>query len=159
MHTKVPSLTSTIEKNIDHTIRDRDNTAKAKMKRDSDARRHAKPCPLIPGDTVLHKQQKHNKLITPYNSEPHTVSKVTGSMVTATRDGHSITRNSSFFKRVNPEVQDIPSDPDEEDDGDNSHVYTDTSDPHRFLCGIEKDFLELCIDLSMFLVSLYAYLS
>ena len=118
MHTKVPTLTSTIEKNIDHTIRDKDNTAKAKMKRNSDARRHAKPRPLIPGDAVLHKQPKHNKLTTPYNSKPHTVSKVKGSMVTATRDGHSITRNSSFFKRVNPEIQDIPSDPDEDDDGD-----------------------------------------
>ena len=96
MHTKVPTLTSTIEKNIDHTIRDKDNTAKAKMKRNSDARRHPIPHPLIPGDTVLHKQPKHNKLTTPYNSKPH-VLKVKGSMVTATRDGHSITRNSSFF--------------------------------------------------------------
>ena len=88
------------------------------MKRNSDARRHAKPCPLIPGDIVLHKQPKHNKLTTPYNSKPYTVSRVKGSMVTATRDGHSITRNSSFFKKIEPEAQDIPADPDDDDEGD-----------------------------------------
>ena len=60
------------------------------MKRNSDARRHAKPRPFILGDTVLHKQPKHNKLTTAYNSKPHTVSKVKGSMVTVV-NGHMVT--------------------------------------------------------------------
>lgn len=44
----------------------------------------------------------------PYNSKPYTVTKTKGSMVTASRDGHTIVRNSSFFKKVVPELLHIP---------------------------------------------------
>ena len=114
IYTKLPTLTTAVENDIYLKIRERDQTAKAKMKVNSDTRRHAKPNTLVPGDTVLHRQPKHNKLTTPYSSESYTVSKVKGSMITATRDGHSITRNSSFFKRINAETQEVSSDPGED---------------------------------------------
>lgn len=82
----------------------------------SDARRRAKPITLTPGDKVLYQQPKRNKLTTPYNIKPYAVAKVNGSMVTATRDGHSITRNSSFFKKIISKTKDVPTVLDEEDE-------------------------------------------
>lgn len=32
-------------------------------------------------------------------------------MITATKDGHSITKNSSFFKKLNAEIQEISPEP------------------------------------------------
>ncbi|KAK0144487.1 hypothetical protein N1851_017148 [Merluccius polli] len=55
----------------------------------------------------------YNKRTPPYNSEPYTVSEVKGSMVTATKDGQSITRNSSFSKKINAETQDVQTDLDD----------------------------------------------
>eukprot|EP00064_Thunnus_orientalis_P007706 superscaffoldBa00000872_g7728 len=65
-------------------------------------------------------QSKHNKLTTPYNS----VTKVKGSMVTTAKNGHFMVRNSSFFKKIAPELLDIPPDPDD-DNCDNSDAPYD----------------------------------
>ena len=82
------------------------------MKSHADFYRHATPHTFSPGDIMLHRQPKLNKLTIPYNSEPYTVTKVKSSMVTEVRDGHFIVRNSSFFKKIDPDVLDIPLDPD-----------------------------------------------
>jgi hypothetical protein len=52
------------------------------------------------GDTVLVKNQKKGKLIPPFNPDPYEVTAVKGSMITASRGDHSVTRNSSFFKSI-----------------------------------------------------------
>ncbi|RXN35915.1 Retrovirus-related Pol polyprotein from transposon 297 [Labeo rohita] len=43
-----------------------------------------------------------NKLTATYNHKPYKVTTVKGSMVTAERDGHRVTRNPSFFKKLDP---------------------------------------------------------
>lgn len=99
MQTKIPlPLPITIAADTD--IRKRDKMAKDKMKALSDARRHATHSAIEPGDSVICRQQKHNKLTTPYNVKPLVVTKVKGTMVTAERNGHSVTRNCSFFKKL-----------------------------------------------------------
>ena len=82
-----------------------------KMKSHADFNRHATPHTFSPGEILLHHQPKQNKLTIPYNSEPYTVTKVKSSMVTEVRNGHFIVRNSSFFKKIDPDVLDIPLDP------------------------------------------------
>ncbi|CAC5382067.1 unnamed protein product [Mytilus coruscus] len=63
--------------------------------------RNAEPSDLKIGDTVLVKQEKQNKLSTPYNSNPYKIVERKGTMLTAKRDdGHTITRNSLFYKQV-----------------------------------------------------------
>ena len=38
--------------------------------------------------------------MSPYDPKPYTITQRKGKMITASRDGKSITRNASFFKRV-----------------------------------------------------------
>ena len=86
----------------DLEIRERDRTAKAKMKSHADNRRYVKPSTLKEGDMVFVKRDdSKNKSATLYDPRPRTVVEKKGSMVTAEdSDGVSITRNSSFFKSV-----------------------------------------------------------
>ena len=68
-------------------------------------------------DAVLVKQQRKNKLTPPFCPTPYEVTARKGSMITAGRGDHRITRNSSHFK---PVTGDVPSpllaDEGEEDD-------------------------------------------
>ena len=72
--------------------------AMLKAKQYADQKSHAKEHQLSPGDSVLVRQKKLNKLTPFFNPNPYIVSEVKGSMVTAYRGKHKITRNSSFFK-------------------------------------------------------------
>lgn len=128
VYTKIPSFTHTVSNSSDSEVRAKDSKAKAKMKSHADSHCRATPHTLTPGDTVLHRQPKHNKLTTPYNSKPYTVTKAKGSMITAARKGHSIVRNASFFKKISPEILDIPPDTDD-DDCDYSDDSTSTTTP------------------------------
>ncbi|KAL1264162.1 hypothetical protein QQF64_004517 [Cirrhinus molitorella] len=92
--------------NADDDIHAKDKRAKDKMKVLSDTRRHATHINIKPGDSVLCRQQKRNKL-TPYNAKPLTVTKVKGTVITAEGHGHSITRNCSFFKSLKQETPDL----------------------------------------------------
>ena len=83
----------------DADIRARDTRAKARMKSYADARVHAKPCTLGVGDAVLVKDTSISRSRTPFQPDPLVITNKKGSMITASRDGASITRNSSFFKR------------------------------------------------------------
>ena len=49
---------------------------------------------------MLVKQRPANKAETPFNPAPYKVTEVKGTMVTAEKDGHRITRNSSHFKPI-----------------------------------------------------------
>ena len=55
----------------------------------------------IERDGALVKQPKQNKLLTPYSLEPYNVINQKGSMITVKNDDEKeITRNSSFFKKI-----------------------------------------------------------
>jgi len=84
----------------DSIIRNQDNLQKAKMKLYADKKAGARPHALIPGDSVLVRQQKTGKLSTPYNPKPYVVEQTKGSMITARRGPHTITRNASHFKSI-----------------------------------------------------------
>ena len=97
--TKLPEMSTPCS---DLEIRERDRTAKAKMKSHADNRRYVKPSTLKEGDMVFVKRDdSKKKSATPYDPRPRTVVEKKGSMVTAEdSDGVPITRNSSFFKSV-----------------------------------------------------------
>lgn len=93
-----------------------DAVSKQKMKEYADRRRHTAPSPITSGDQVLVRQRKLDKLTPPYNPKPYTVVEKRGSMVTAKRDDHTITRNSSHFRSVSTpapkeEEEDVEPDP------------------------------------------------
>ena len=87
------------------------------MKIYSDSRRNARVSTINIGDLVLVRQAKRNKLSSPYDPAPLTVIGVKGSMVTAKRKNQVITRNTSFFKKIGPDVSDF-TEPNEETEFD-----------------------------------------
>ena len=82
------------------TMAERDAEQKSKIKAYADSKLGTKPSDIKPGDTVLVRQPKKNKLSTPFNPEPLVVEEKKGSMVTASDGFKSITRNSSMFKII-----------------------------------------------------------
>ena len=96
-----------------HTADTFNRQAMLRAKTYADARSHAKPIPLQVGDNVLVKQRRVNKLSPYFNPKPYTVVSRKGSMVTVCQNGHRLTRNASFFKKVNasgtPPKQPLPS--------------------------------------------------
>ena len=92
-----------------------DKISKQKMKDYADTKRHAKPSDLIPGDHVLVKQPKTNKLKPLFNPEPYIiVQKKPDNMITAKSKSHHIVRNSSHFRRI-PKHVPIPEEEEEEE--------------------------------------------
>jgi len=90
--TKLPEMSTPCS---DLEIRERDRTAKAKMKNHADNRRYVKPSTLKEGDMVFVKRaDSRKKSNTPYDPRPRTVVEKKGSMMTAEdSDGVPITRN------------------------------------------------------------------
>ena len=82
------------------TMAERDAEQNSRIKAYSDSKLGTKPNNIKPGDTVLVRQTRKNKLSTPFNPEPLVVEEKKGSMVTASDGFKSITRNSSIFKIV-----------------------------------------------------------
>ena len=78
---------------------------KSKIKTCADSKLGTKPSDIKPGDTVLARQPKKNKLSTPFNPEPLVVEEKKISMVTASDGFKSITRNSSMFKVIPPNLK------------------------------------------------------
>ena len=111
---------SSVSHACDAEVRRHDTTAKERMKKHSDQALHTKPSHIQIGDTVLARQPRKHKLSPPFNPQPRTVVAVKGSMVTAEANGHSVTRNSSHFKRVaipnQPASYHAQSDPEDTDD-------------------------------------------
>ena len=85
----------------------RQKDAKQKMKMYADKRANAKPSPTREGDTVLLRQEKKNKLSTPFEGIPYTVFQKKGSMVAAERttDGRIVTWNTKAFKSCPPSTK------------------------------------------------------
>lgn len=113
IRTRLPELVPTPQRDIDKTIRKNDADSKMKAKQYFDKRHSARESPLAPGDRVLVKQKKINKLTPPYDHRPLVIVKRKGSMITAKRGEYSVTRNISHFKRLVdvPDDYDIPSAP------------------------------------------------
>ena len=99
---KLPALS---RQNASDLIRDADDIAKARMKLYADNRCHAKPCTFAK-DAVLVRQPKMNKLTPTYNTGPYRITHKKGSMITASRPDHAVTRNSSHFKRIPSQTAD-----------------------------------------------------
>ena len=70
------------------------------MKQYADEKNHAKDHSFQVGDTVLVRQKKQNKLTSAFSPIHYVITQVKGSMITAKRDNHYITRNCSFFKHI-----------------------------------------------------------
>ena len=104
-----------------------DTVSKQRMSAYADERRHTKQSGLQPGDHVLVRQPKKNKLSPPppFSPSPYIVTQKKGSMVTAKRGNNTIiVRNSSYFKPiqgVTPKLFD-----EEEEEEDDDQVCTET---------------------------------
>jgi hypothetical protein len=93
-------MPSDIEDNHEKAINN-DSKRKEKMKQYADKRNHAKNINLQIGDYVLVRQQKKNKLSTPFGKTPYRVTEIKGRMITATsEDSGNFTRNVSVFKQI-----------------------------------------------------------
>lgn len=68
------------------------------------SKNNARKSNLTVGDNVLVKQPKENKLSTPFDPKPYQITDKKGTMVTAAREGKSITRNTTFFKPIRGSV-------------------------------------------------------
>ena len=111
--TKLPEITF---ENDDAYVQERDAMQKRKMKMNAVKKRIARKSEFKIGDTVLVKQERKNKMSTPFNPKPHTIVDIKGTMITASRDGTKITRNASHYKLL-PKTQEY-SDSDCESDSD-----------------------------------------
>ena len=86
------------------------------MKEYADKCSNAKSTDLRVGDKVLMKQSKQKKMSTPFKPEPLQITHKKGSMITAQNGERTVTRNSSFFKKLpsNIPVHPVPSDVEEQ---------------------------------------------
>ena len=102
MQGKIPQFSLSGEENPE--VPQKDDLAKQKVNMYAGRRANAKPSPIREGDTVLLRQEKKNKLSTPFEGIPYTVFQKKGSMVTAERttDGRMVTRNTKDFKSCPP---------------------------------------------------------
>ena len=97
MRTKLPELK---EENTESEMRDRDGEMKAKVKRYADKKRNPQESDLALGDQVLVRQERKNKLSTPFAPEPYDVVTKTGnSVVVESPDGVQLMRNTTHVKR------------------------------------------------------------
>ena len=89
-----------IQSEKDDDIRARDEKAKEKMKKNADKRNVVRnPTIFKPGDMVLMKKPKENKLSASYYAEPTKVTNVKGTMVTTHNEKLGTkTRNASHLK-------------------------------------------------------------
>ena len=123
IRTKLPQHGTTSTPIDKHDIAtENDHKSKSQMKMYADKARHTRKRQINVGDVVLCRQQKVNKFSTKFSPNPYKVIKVKGSTITAQRHSNQITRNISYFKRVNlsgREEQSYPNDhrvDDEEDE-------------------------------------------
>ena len=116
IRTKLPEHT---DNQVNKDLRDRDEMKKRKMKEYADEKNHASESDLKEGDRVIVKERQRDKAMSPFDPKPYTITQRKGTMITASRDGKSIPRNASFFKRVRIKDSLIQS-KNTNDDSDNS---------------------------------------
>lgn len=104
IRTKLPELQD--YKLDDEEIRDRDAKQKEKGKSYGDEKRHAVQSDIKPGDKVLLKQNKENKLTTPFSYNPYVVQSKNGNSVVVESGGVEYKRNVTHVKKyLENEVQ------------------------------------------------------
>lgn len=104
MRTKLPELKG---ESTESEMRDRDGEMKAKAKWYADKKRNAQESDLAPGDQVLVKQERKNKLSTPFAPEPYNVVTKTGnSVVVESPEGVQLMRNTTHVKGYEETSQD-----------------------------------------------------
>ena len=67
------------------------------MRQEYNQRMRVKECGIEVGCKVLLKLKPHTKSTSKWDKDPYVVVEIKGSMVTAARHNHALTRNSSFF--------------------------------------------------------------
>ena len=85
-------------------MRTRDEKQKQQIKANADRKRKARDSDIKIGDSVLVKQKKTHKLSTAYAPVLIKVIDKKYSLITARGSNGTITRNSSFFKRLHPDL-------------------------------------------------------
>ena len=104
MRTKLPELR---EESIESEMRDRDGEMKAKAKQYADKKRNVRETDLTPGDKVLVKQERRNKLSTPFAPEPYdVVTKNGNSVIIESPEGVQLMRNTTHVKKFEESSQD-----------------------------------------------------
>lgn len=103
---KIPSLETDPLTAFKAQVQERDMTYKENLKVYADNKRNTANSGLQAGDTVLIRQDRQNKLSSPYEPVKYTVQDVHGSQIVATREGdrRKLVRNSSFCKKVNSDT-------------------------------------------------------
>ena len=94
--TKVPHLQ---EFTIEDDVRDRDSERKEKGKVYGDCKMNACESEIQEGDKVLLRQEKENKLSTPYKQSPLTVVQKNGNSVLVEADAVQYPRNLTHVKK------------------------------------------------------------
>ena len=90
VQTKLPEFH---EDHVQIEVQNRDGEMKAKAKLYAEKKRHAEYSDLVPGDRVLLKQEKQNKLSTPFAPELYDV---------VSRNGRSIIITSKSMRNCHP---------------------------------------------------------
>lgn len=127
---KLPSLNNQPNRDAIKEAPHRDAQQKLKMKKYVDARFHARQPAINKGDYVLVKQPKRNKLSSPFDPKPYCVTRVQGTKLTASRPGHTITRNVQHFKFLSKlKPTNFDQEGEEEDDIDTPGEYETTTRP------------------------------
>ena len=85
---------------VSTSLAQRDAMQKQKIKISADQRENAQVRNITPGETIVMKQPKQNKLSTLYNPKPFVVEETKGSIITVRNGSETVTRNSSNFKVV-----------------------------------------------------------
>ena len=84
-----------------------------------DAKAHTRETSIKPGEVVLMRKPKRNKVSTPYNPNPFVVDAKKGTMVTVSNGPKTITRNSSQFKVIPKHLMEFEKDEEEEETATN----------------------------------------
>ena len=102
IRTKLPEFH---EDNVASEVRDRDGEMKANAKLYADEKRHAEYSDLVPDDKVLVKQERQNKLSTPFAPELYdVVSRNDSSIVIKSPEGVQYERNKAHLKKYETEA-------------------------------------------------------
>jgi hypothetical protein len=101
LRTRLPQLPK--EKKVEE-VRNKDLKSKSRMKKFADKKAVHREIKI--GDHVLLRRDKlANKLQAPFDPSPYRVTKVKESMVTAERNQKNVTRNISFFKKIEGKIE------------------------------------------------------
>ena len=101
-----------------------DEKSKEQSKHYADVKRRVQESKINVGDKVIYKQNKLSKFSSTFDINPYTVVRIKGSRIVAKRGNRYLTRNSSFFKKVESKTVIDNMDNDNDDDNDDDDYVT-----------------------------------